>query len=168
MAAAPAPLVRVVRSGLEESVHLGDVAVCDASGRLVASVGDPDRQAFIRSSTKPVQGAVSIDAIGTDIGLPERLVAIVCASHNGEPVHIRAVRDLLRRGGLGVRDLRTPPARPMDPMSARRVSRATPLYHGCSGKHAGMLALARFNGWPIGGYETARMRLSASRRSRMP
>jgi L-asparaginase II len=152
MAAAPAPLVRVVRSGLEESVHLGDVAVCDASGRLVASVGDPDRQAFIRSSTKPVQGAVSIDAIGTDIGLPERLVAIVCASHNGEPVHIRAVRDLLRRGGLGVRDLRTPPARPMDPMSARRVSRATPLYHGCSGKHAGMLFASSRQGWALESY----------------
>ena len=36
------PIARVVRSGVVESVHLGDVAVCDATGRLLASVGDPD------------------------------------------------------------------------------------------------------------------------------
>ena len=43
-----APLVRVVRSGLEESVHPGHVAVCDAEGRLVAAAGDPDRLVFAR------------------------------------------------------------------------------------------------------------------------
>ena len=58
------PLVRVVRSGLEESVHLGHVAVCDASGRLVASLGDPERLTFVRSCTKPVQASVSLTAIG--------------------------------------------------------------------------------------------------------
>src|SRR5262245_13714149 len=150
MAAAPAPLVRVVRSGLEESVHLGDVAVCDASGRLLASAGDPSRRAFIRSSAKPFQGAVSLDAIGTDV--PDRLVAIMCASHNGEPVHIRSVREVLRRGGLAVDDLRTPPARPADPSSARRIARPAPLYHGCSGKHAGMLWASARRGWVLPTY----------------
>jgi L-asparaginase II len=152
MAAGSAPLVRVVRSGLEESVHLGDVAVCDPAGRLIASVGDPDVRAFVRSSTKPVQGALSLDAIGADAHLSDRLVAIVCASHNGEPVQVRAVRDLLRRGDLRVRDLRTPPARPSDPASARRVARPSPLYHACSGKHAGMLFAARRRGWPLETY----------------
>jgi L-asparaginase II len=31
----------------------------------------------------------------------------------------------------------------------------TALHNNCSGKHAGMLALAKYHGWPIGGYETA-------------
>ena len=31
----------------------------------------------------------------------------------------------------------------------------SPLYNNCSGKHAGMLALARSEGWPIEGYERA-------------
>jgi L-asparaginase II len=152
MAAASAPLVRVVRSGLEESIHLGDVAVCDASGRLVASAGDPRRRVFLRSSAKPVQAAVSIDAIGMDEGLPDRLVAIICGSHDAEPVHIRAVREVLRRGGLAVGDLRTPPAWPPDPASARRLARPMPLYHNCSGKHAGMLFASTRRGWPLATY----------------
>lgn len=147
MAAAPAPLVRVVRSGIEESVHVGDVAVCDPDGRLMARAGDPDRRVFIRSSTKPVQGAVSIDAIAPVDDLPGRLVAIACASHNGEPLHVRAVREVLRRGGLTVGDLRTPADRPMDPSSARAIARPAPIYHECSGKHAAMLFASSACGW---------------------
>ena len=148
------PLVRVVRSGLEESVHLGHVAVCDASGRLVASLGDPDRLTFVRSCTKPIQASVSLIAIGGDRRLPDRLVAIMCASHNGEPVHIRAVRDVLRRGGLTEDDLRTPPARPSDPASASRVREPAPVFHNCSGKHAGMLLACTSRGWDTPTYRT--------------
>ena len=150
MAAAPAPLVRVVRSGLEESLHVGDVAVCDASGRLVASAGDPDRRTFARSCTKPVQGSVSVGAIGDE--LPDRLVAIVCASHNGEPVHIEAVREVLRRGGLTGDDLQTPPDRPLDPESAARVREPRAIFHNCSGKHAGMLLASVRRGWSTATY----------------
>ena len=73
----PAPLVQVVRSGVEESVHLGDVAVCDASGRLLASAGDPDRVTFVRSCMKPIQAAVSLAAI--DVPLSDADVAIMCS-----------------------------------------------------------------------------------------
>jgi L-asparaginase II len=150
MAARSAPLVRVVRSGLEESVHLGDVAVCDPIGRLIASAGDPNRLVFVRSCTKPVQAAVAVDAIGLE--LSDRLVAIMAASHNGEPLHLRAVRDVLRRGGLTEADLQTPADRPLDGASARRVREPRPLYHNCSGKHAGMLLASTRAGWPTATY----------------
>src|SRR5438876_9110913 len=145
MVARSAPLVRVVRSGLEESVHLGDVAVCDAAGHLLASAGDPDRLVFVRSCTKPVQAAVAVDAIGLE--LTDRLVAIMAASHNGEPVHLRAVRDVLRRGGLTEADLQTPADRPLDGASARRVRGPRPLVHNWSGKHTGQLLGAEVDGW---------------------
>jgi L-asparaginase II len=150
MAPRSAPLVRVVRSGLEESVHLGDVAVCDSAGRLIASAGDPNRLLFVRSCTKPIQAAVAVDAIGPE--LSDRLVAIMAASHNGEPVHLRAVRDVLRRGRLTEADLQTPPDRPLDGASARRVREPRPLYHNCSGKHAGMLLASTGEGWPTATY----------------
>ena len=101
----PAPLVQVIRSGLVESVHTGHVAVCDARGKLVARAGDPERTVFVRSCMKPVQAAVGLFAMD-DPRLPEDLVAVMCASHNGEPVHIRAVRRILRRGGLSAQILR--------------------------------------------------------------
>ena len=145
-----APLVRVVRSGLEESVHLGHVAVCDADGRLVASAGDPQHLSFLRSCAKPLQAAVSFAAIGED--LPDVLAAIVCSSHNGEAVHIRAVRAVLRRAGLDPSALQTPPGLPLDPPSARRARDAAPLLHNCSGKHAGMLLASVRSAWPTATY----------------
>ncbi|HEY5858849.1 MAG TPA: asparaginase, partial [Actinomycetota bacterium] len=59
----PVALARVVRSDLEESVHLGHVAVCDAEGRLVAHAGDASHLVFARSCMKPLQAAVSLHAI---------------------------------------------------------------------------------------------------------
>jgi len=131
------PLVRVVRSGLEESVHLGHVAVCDARGRLHAWLGDPGRPVFLRSAAKPLQAAVCLALSGEDLPDPE--VAIMAGSHNGEPVHLAAVRALLRRAGLGVSALRCPPALPLDERAMLAAGARRRISHNCSGKHAGML-----------------------------
>ena len=141
------PLVRVVRSGLEESVHLGHVAVCDADGRLVAWAGDPDHLVFGRSCTKPLQGAVSLTAIGAPGLQPDSEIAIMCSSHNGEPVHVRAVRSVLRRAGLGPGSLRNPPGWPIDEASMARARHQDRLLHNCSGKHAGMVLACIRAGW---------------------
>ncbi len=136
------PLVRVVRSGLEESIHLGHVAVCDARGRLRAWLGDPDRPVFLRSAAKPLQAAVCLSLIGED--LPDREIAVMAGSHNGEPVHVAAVRALLRRAGLGVSALRCPPALPLDERAMLAAGARRRIHHNCSGKHAGiLLACAR-------------------------
>ena len=150
----PEPLVQVVRSGLVESVHLGDVAVCDAAGRLVASIGDPDTMAFARSCMKPFQAAVSLSAI--DVPVPDTEVAVMCSSHNGEPVHVRAVRSLLRRGGLSADDLKTPPARPFDVEALIRTRKPSPILHDCSGNHAGILVASARAGWSIETYRSKR------------
>ncbi len=144
------PLVRVLRSGVIESIHLGHVAVCDASGRLLAAAGDPDRLLFSRSSLKPLQAAVSLRRIGDPP--PRELVAIMCASHNGEPVHVRAVRRLLRSGGLSERHLGCPPDLPMAPRARRAVAGPRRVYHNCSGKHAGMLLASDRAGFELETY----------------
>lgn len=144
------PLVRVVRSGVTESIHLGHVAVCDASGRLLALAGDPERLLFSRSSMKPLQAAVALRRIGAP--LPRELVAVMCASHNGEPVHVRIVRRLLRSGGLSERLLGCPPDLPMAPHARREVAGPRRVYHNCSGKHAGMLLACEGSGLDLGTY----------------
>ena len=150
----PEPLVRAVRSGVVESVHLGDVAVCDASGRLVASIGDPDRITFARSCMKPFQTAVSLSAI--DVRVPDIEVAVMSSSHNGEPVHVRAVRSLLRRGGLTEADLQTPEARPFDMEAVVKTRTPSRILHDCSGNHAGMLVASARAGWPTETYRSRR------------
>jgi L-asparaginase II len=146
-----APFARVVRSGLEESVLMGHVAVCDPRGRLLARAGDADRVVFLRSCTKPFQAAVALSVIG-DETIPEREVAVMCASHNGEPVHLGAVRALLDRGGLGPDVLRTPPGYPLDPEERARSQHPNRLFHNCSGKHAGMVLACVGAGWDLATY----------------
>jgi len=143
-------LARVVRSGLEESIHLGHVAVCDATGRLVASAGNPARVVFGRSSLKPLQATVSMAMWGDP--LDDTDVAIMCGSHNGEPVHVDAVRRLLRRTALEESALRCPPAWPWHVEDAHMYEAPRPVLHNCSGKHAGMLIASFRNGWDVENY----------------
>jgi L-asparaginase II len=133
-----------------ESVHLGSVAVADADGRVVASAGDPGLVAFARSSMKPLQAAVSLALAGE--GIPDREVAVACASHNGEKVHVRTVESLLGRADLGVEALRTPPSFPLDEEAARATSEPRPEFHNCSGKHAGMLVASARRGRDLPSY----------------
>jgi L-asparaginase II len=145
------PLVRVVRSDVGESLHLGDVAVCDADGRLVASAGDPSRFLFARSCMKPLQAAVVLRAVGAPT-VDERELAVMCASHEGEMVHVRTVRRLLRGARLTTDALQTPATYPSDPDAHARARARAPIYHNCSGKHAGMLLASVRSGWDRGAY----------------
>jgi L-asparaginase II len=129
----------VIRSGVEESVHLGSVAVVDSTGRLVAAAGDPATVAFARSASKPFQATASLSLIGESEDLTDREVAVMCGSHHGEPDHLDAVRAILERAGLGPEALRCPPGLPLDPEAALAVTERQREYHNCSGKHAGML-----------------------------
>ena len=144
------PCVKVVRSGLTESVHSLDVAVCDADGNLVAWAGRPDRLIFARSCMKPLQASVSLMEGGEE--LPDDELAIMCASHNGEPVHVRAVIAVLGRAGLGVSALQNPARWPMDEQARAEVSSPAPELGDCSGKHAGMLLACVRRGWPTASY----------------
>ena len=144
------PLVSVSRSGLQESGHRGHIAVCDADGRTVAWAGDPEQLVFARSCMKPLQATVSLQAIGDEIPNPE--LAVMCASHNGEPVHIAAVRAVLARAGLDTGALRNPPGWPIDKMSMACAMQPDREMHDCSGKHAGMLLACVRAGWDHADY----------------
>jgi L-asparaginase II len=140
-------LVETTRGTLAETVHSGDVAVVDTTGRLLYRAGDPTRKvAFWRSAAKPVQ-AIPLMACGAydRFGLEPQDLALCCASHSGEPEHTERVARMLERIGLTPAALRCGPRRPIHGPSAQALLRAgrepTDLHSDCSGKHAGMLAL---------------------------
>ena len=144
------PLVRVVRSGLEESVHAGDVAVVDAEGKLVAFAGDAGRLLFARSCMKPLQAVVSLSCAPFDF--TDHEIAVMCASHNAEPVHVEAVRSLLARAGVPEEGLQCPSVRPWDEGTAASNPEKLRINSDCSGKHSGMLAACKAQGWPLETY----------------
>ncbi len=139
------PIARVIRSGLEESLHAGDVVAVAADGRMLASAGDPERLLFARSSMKPLQAAVSLSLAPFEFS--DREVAVMCGSHNAEPVHVEAVRSLLRRAGVPESALRCPSRRPWDEATLVASPDPLPVNSDCSGKHAGMLAASLAQGW---------------------
>ena len=136
-------LVEVVRDGLVESVHHGRVAVTGPDGALIASLGDADALVYPRSASKPLQ-AVGMVRAGLD--LDGKLLALVCASHSGEPFHLAAAKQILARAGLDETALQDPPDWPLDELAKEELLRAgghpSRLAMNCSGKHAGMLLTA--------------------------
>lgn len=141
------------RSGLIEEIHRGAVAVADPSGGLLFTAGDVDTPFYLRSAAKPFQAHVSRQA-GAD--LPLTHLAVACASHSGNAVHVAIAADILARFGLDESALQCPPARPFGPAD-RLVARQgdfepAPRFHNCSGKHAAMLAACVASGWDTGSY----------------
>lgn len=150
-------LVTLTRGGVAESVHRVHVAVTGADGSLLASAGDPDLVAFMRSSAKPIQAIPLVESGAAEaFGLEDRHLAIACASHMGMEMHTEAAGDLLRRAGLGPAHLRCGPHLPESREAADALVRAgrrpEPIHNNCSGKHAGMLATCAHMGWNLGTY----------------
>jgi L-asparaginase II len=140
-----------------EARHPVHVAVADETGRLVASVGDASMQTFYRSAAKPFQALPLVeDGVVDRFGLTEAELALCCASHEGEPAHVAGARSILARAGLEESALRCGPHLPFSDVEARglvaRGEEARPIHNNCSGKHAGMLALAVARGWDPEGY----------------
>jgi L-asparaginase II len=126
--------VTVRRGGVVEAIHRVHVAATDAVLR-----GD-DLVCFLRSAAKPIQAVPLAEAYDD---LDDDELAIACASHQAQPEQLAAVRKLLARAGATVDDLEN------GPQEGRPEGK---LGHNCSGKHAGMLAACRANGWPFAGY----------------
>lgn len=149
--------VLVTRSGRVESAHRIHVAVADEDGRLVAAAGDPERVTYYRSAAKPFQALPLVeDGVGERFGLTPEELALCCGSHGGEPRHVRAARSILARAGLDEGALACGAHRPLRERAGdelvRRGQEPLRVHNNCSGKHAGMLALAVHHGWPTDGY----------------
>ncbi len=150
-------LVDVYRKNIIESCHRGSAIVVNHHGETVFSIGDTDRSIYPRSSLKFFQALPMVESGAADhFGVSDAEIALACASHSAEPVHTEAVRAWLERIGMGVEDLENGPALPLsDDMKANLYANReepTRIHQNCSGKHTGMLTLAKFLGADTGGY----------------
>lgn len=138
-------IAETTRGGIVESVHHGIVVAVDARGDLIASVGDPTRTIFFRSSAKPFQAIPVIESGAADaFGFTPAELALCCASHEASPEHQRQVAVMLEKIGLAPGDLQCGAPLPGNDAEFARImlgERArSPLQCDCSGKHTGMLA----------------------------
>ncbi|PXY34530.1 asparaginase [Prauserella coralliicola] len=146
-------LVELVRSGFVESVHHGALVIVRPDGSVRTALGDVERPFYPRSANKPLQ-AVGMLECGLEADAEE--LALICASHNGEPGHVELALAMLASAGLSEDDLRCPADYPLYEPARIEAIRAWPgrrrAAMNCSGKHAGMLATCVRRGWPTSGY----------------
>jgi L-asparaginase II len=112
---------------------------------------------FYRSAAKPFQALPLVeDGVQHALGLTSQELALCVASHNSEEKHVEVARSILRKAGLDESALRCGPHPPLREETASRLLRAGEsfgaIHSNCSGKHAGMLALASHHKWSLDGY----------------
>lgn len=151
------PLIESTRGGTVENQHFGAVAVTDTRGRLLAHAGDPHWITFTRSTLKAFQALPFMQSGGpARFGFGPPQLAMLCASHSGEPMHVAQVESMLHAAGL------TPKALQCgchEPLYAELGVAPRPApgswderHHNCSGKHTGFLCWCVQHGQPTGNY----------------
>ena len=150
-------LCRVTRGELTESIHVAFAVAVDETRQPFYSTGDPQYLTCIRSSLKPFQAAASVKAGAVDAAeFNDDELALMCASHIGEKMHVKTAQSMLTKLGLTVDDYECGSHFPSDTLTRHRMIRedkeAQPLHNNCSGKHAGMLALAKHLGQGTANY----------------
>ncbi|MGC5326908.1 asparaginase [Brevibacillus sp. SYSU BS000544] len=140
-------MVVVKRGNHIESTHAGSIAVVDRHGNLLYGLGDITRMTFTRSALKPVQAIPVLQSGAAERFLmTDKEIAICCGSHNGEEQHTQVVNSMLFRIGLQEGNLQCgahPPYNHTHYLEmVRKQVEPSAIHNNCSGKHAGMLALA--------------------------
>ncbi len=140
-----APLIELTRGGLLECQHFGSVAVVNAAGKLLAHAGDPHWLTFTRSTLKAIQALPFVEAGGPEaFDFNSSHVALLCASHNGEDMHVSGVTQMLDKAGQSYKALKCGCHVPgLFSYMDKAAPEGLPFderHNNCSGKHAGFVA----------------------------
>lgn len=151
-------LAKVIRGETVESIHRGHIIVLDGDGNEIYSLGNPDFVTFFRSAAKPFQAIpFLLSGAAERFGFLENEIALACASHSGEKVHVETAAKILQKIGLSEADLRCGSHFPFHKESAdtliRDNEKPNQLHNNCSGKHSAMLAFAKQIGADLQTYE---------------
>src|SRR5438128_616066 len=155
-------LVEAWRGDAVESEHTGSLAVLDADGAVAIAIGDIDRPVFPRSAVKALQALPLVESDAADrLGLNDDELALACASHAGEPAHVRTAAGMLAKAGVDAAVLECGVHWPHSERAQRELAGRGglpgALHNNCSGKHAGFVCLAcALMGWNDGGLDLRR------------
>ncbi|KGF70785.1 asparaginase [Hoeflea sp. BAL378] len=150
-------LVEVTRGPMVESRHRGMAVVIDGDGKVVMSLGEVATPVFPRSAVKSMQALPLVETGAADrYGFGDRELALSCASHSGEPEHMRLALDMVSRAGLSEADFECgrhwSSEQAVLIAQARAGDKPNQLGNNCSGKHAGFLCLSCHAGVDHHGY----------------
>jgi L-asparaginase II len=144
-------LAEVTRGGIVESLHLGHLIVLNSDGTTYLSKGSPELAFYPRSAVKSLQAAAMLKA---GLTVSDEELAIICASHSGNQIHIDLVTKMLEKRDIPLSALKNATDKPLG--EKEKISwgdkPGTQLTQNCSGKHAGMLITCQQSGWDMDTY----------------
>jgi L-asparaginase II len=144
-------LAEVTRGGIVESLHLGHLIVLNSDGTTYLYKGSPELAFYPRSAVKSLQASAMLKA---GLTVSDEELAIICASHSGNQIHIDLVTKMLEKRSISLSALKNATDKPLG--EKEKISwgdkPGTQLTQNCSGKHAGMLIACQQNGWDLDTY----------------
>ncbi len=155
----PELLVTYLRDGLSEQEHYGYIVLANRQ-RAFDFTGNAKNQPFyLRSCAKPLQASLIID-FGMDkfYEMTEEEIALCCASHAGEEIHVNIAKNLLNKFELAENNLKCGLHKPISKTEQQKLIKdektETILQNNCSGKHLMMLGLCKMKGWSLEDYDS--------------
>ncbi|WP_206207731.1 asparaginase [Virgibacillus profundi] len=150
-------LVNDYRNGILENIHPGHICGIDANEEVKYTVGNARHLTFLRSAFKPIQAIpVIAHKVQEHFKLTNRETALIAASHRGEDFHLEELKKLMDKIGVAEDELLCHPTYPLNPGAKDAMLKDNQpkrrLCHNCSGKHLGMIALAKVLGVSTEGY----------------
>ena len=141
-------LCKIHRGDFIESIHVAYAVAVNEAGEIVYSSGDPDYITCIRSTLKPFQASAAVKEGATKTaGFNSAECTLMCASHNGEDIHVKTAESMLKKIGYDTSHYECGTHFPYDKESKIKLiqndENPSALHNNCSGKHAGMLCLAK-------------------------
>ena len=138
----------VTRGKEIESTHEAYAIALDEDGKIILSAGPSDYITCIRSALKPFQASAAIvEGATLEAGFISEEIALMCASHNGEKIHVQIARGMAKKLMFEPQHYECGSHLPHDKEAREEVrkvnTKATPFHNNCSGKHSGMLSLAK-------------------------
>ena len=155
----PELLVEYNRDGLVDQEHYGFIVLANKN-KAFDFTGDAKNYPFyLRSCAKPLQASLLIDhEMDKFYDMTEEEIAICCASHAGEEIHVQTAFNLLNKIGLDESHLKCGLHKPLSKTEqAKMLLNGTsehPLQNNCSGKHVMMLGLCKMKGWDLKTYDS--------------
>ena len=142
-------LCKIHRGDFIESIHVAYAVVVDGKGEIVYSSGDPHYLTCVRSALKPFQASAAIKEGATKaVSFTPEEIALMCASHNGEDIHVNTAKSMLDKIDYETSYYECGTHFPYDKESRVKLiqneENSSELHNNCSGKHAGMLCLAKY------------------------
>ena len=151
-------MVEVTRSNVVESVHYGTAILINSDGEILKEWGNANMMIYPRSALKPIQSLnLYKDGVAEALNLSDKLIALTTASHHAETIHQEMVDNWLKRMNLNENHLSCGPAWPLNEKyqleAYSKYKTKRKIFHNCSGKHCGHLAVCQYKNLPIKNYQ---------------